>query len=96
MQSFPERMWNKVEYDLKDSQKAAGQLEDCPYSKGMKCVLNGRTFEYHFEGGMFHMLPQSYQFYHGLCLDNFLQVLLIVNQINQVLPFIYINWYYEV
>ena len=26
MQSLIEGMWNKVEYDLKDSQKAAGQL----------------------------------------------------------------------
>ena len=37
------------------------------------------------------MLPQSYEFSHGLCLDNFLQVLLIVNQIYWVPPFRYIN-----
>ena len=50
------------------------------------------TFKYHFEGDRFHMLPQSYKFYHGLGLNNFLQVLLICNQIDQVLPFIYTNW----
>ena len=84
-------MWNKVEYALKDSQKLAGQLEECSYSKGMKNVLNGRTFKYHFLEGRFHMLPQSYKFYHGLCLNNFLQVLSIGNQRDQVPPFRYIN-----
>ena len=44
MQSFLEGMWNKVEYALKDSRKSAGQLEECSYSKLMKCVLNGSTF----------------------------------------------------
>ena len=44
MQSLLEGMWNKVEYDLKDSQKAAGKLEECSYSKGMQSVLNGRNF----------------------------------------------------
>ena len=37
------------------------------------------------------MLPQSYTFYHGLCLNNLLQVLLICNQRDQVPPFRYIN-----
>ena len=29
MQSLLEVMWNKVEYDFRDSLKAAGQLEEC-------------------------------------------------------------------
>ena len=33
MQSLLEGKWNKVEYYLKYSQKAAGQLEECSYSK---------------------------------------------------------------
>ena len=37
------------------------------------------------------MLPQSYTFSHGLCLNNFLQVLLICNQRDQVTLFGYIN-----
>ena len=37
------------------------------------------------------MLPQSYTFSHGLCLNNFLRVLLICNQRDQVPPFRYIN-----
>ena len=37
------------------------------------------------------MLPQFYTFSHGLCLNNFLQVLLICNQRDQVPPFRYIN-----
>ena len=37
------------------------------------------------------MLPRTYNFYHGLCLNNFLQVLLTVNQIYQVPPLRYIN-----
>ena len=37
------------------------------------------------------MLPQSYNFSHGIFLNNFIQVLLIGNQIYQVLPFRYIN-----
>ena len=37
------------------------------------------------------MLPQSYTFSNGLCLNNFLQVFLIFNQRDQVTPFIYIN-----
>ena len=59
-------------------------------------MLNGRTFEYHFCGDMFHMLPQYYKFSHGLCLNNFLQVWLIGNQRYQVIPFRYINWADEV
>ena len=37
------------------------------------------------------MLPKSYTFSHGLCLNNFLQVLLICNQRDQVPLFRYIN-----
>ena len=37
------------------------------------------------------MFPQSYKSSHNLCLDNFLQVLSIGNQRDQVTPFIYIN-----
>ena len=37
------------------------------------------------------MLPQSYGFSHGLCLNNLLKVLLICNQRYQVPPFRYIN-----
>ena len=37
------------------------------------------------------MLPQSYEFSHGLCLNNFPKVWLIGNQIDQVPPFRYIN-----
>ena len=33
MQSLLEGMWNKIEYDLKDSQELAGQLEECSDSK---------------------------------------------------------------
>ena len=84
-------MWNKVEYDLKDSQKMVGQLYDCSYSKGIKIVLNGRNFKYHLRGDRFHMLRQAYKFYHGLCLNNLLQVLLIVIQRDHVPPLIYSN-----
>ena len=41
------------------------------------------------------MLPQSYKFSHGLCLNNFLQVWLIGNQRDQFTPFRYINQAYE-
>ena len=37
------------------------------------------------------MLPQSYTFSHGLCLNNLLQVWLIGNQIYQIPPFRCIN-----
>ena len=57
----------------------------------MQSVLNGRTIKYHFGCGRFHMLPQSYKFFQDLCLYNFLQVLLIGNQRDQVPPFRYIN-----
>ena len=33
-------MWNRVEYVLKDSKKAVGQLEVCSDSKEMQSVLN--------------------------------------------------------
>ena len=42
-------------------------------------------------GGRFHIITQSYTFSHGLCLNNFLQVLLIGNQRDQFTPFRYIN-----
>ena len=96
MQSLHGRIWNKVEYALKDSQKAAGQLEECSDSKVMQSLLNGRTFKYHFWWGRFHMLPQSYKFYNGFCLNICLQVLLIGNHIYQVNPFRYINQDYVV
>ena len=91
MQSLLEVMWNKLEHELKYSQKAADQLEEYSDSKGMQSVLNGRTFKYHFWGGRFHMLTNTYKFSHGLCLNNFSQLLLIVNQRYQVPPFRYIN-----
>ena len=71
--------------------KLAGQLEECYDSKGIQSVLNGMTFKYHFWGGRFHMLSQSYEVSHGLCLNDFPQVLLIGNQRYQVLLFRYIN-----
>ena len=37
------------------------------------------------------MLPQSYAFSHGICLNNFLQVLLMCNHRDKVPPFRYIN-----
>ena len=92
MQSFIEGMCNKIEYALKDSQKLAVQLEECSDSKGMQSVLNGRAFKYNVGRGRFHMLPQSYTFYHGLCLNNFLQVWLIINQRDKVPLFRYTNW----
>ena len=61
-----------------------GQLEECYDSKGMQSVFNGKNFKYCFGGGRFHMLPQSYEFSHGFCLNNFLQVWLIGNQRDQV------------
>ena len=57
----------------------------------MQSVLNGSTFKYLFGEGGFHMLPQSYNFSHGLFFDNFLQVWLIGNKRYQVNPFRYIN-----
>ena len=54
-------MWNKVEYDLNDSRRVAGQLEYCSDSKGMESVLNGRTFRYNFWGSRFNMLHHSYK-----------------------------------
>ena len=47
--------------------------------------------KYNFWVGRFHMLPQYYTFSHGLCLNDFLQVLLTCNQRDQVPPFRYIN-----
>ena len=74
MQSLLERIWNKVDYALKDSQKLVGHIEECSNSKVMQIGLNGRTFKYHFWRERFHMLPQSYTFSHRLCFNNFLQV----------------------
>ena len=85
-----EGMWNKVEHALKDSRKTAGQLEECSDSRGIKIVLNGRTFKYQFWGGRFHILPHSYNFPHCIYLNNLLQVWLIVNQRDQVPKFRYI------
>ena len=68
----------------------AGQLEDCSDSRVVQSGLNGRTFKYHFWGGRFYMLPQSYEFSHSLCLNTFLQVWLIDNQRDNVPPFRYI------
>ena len=59
-------------------------------------MLNGRTFKYHFWGGRFHILPQSYKLSHGLCLNNPPQVLLLGNQRYQVPLFRYIIWDDEV
>ena len=73
-------MWNKIEYDLRDSQEAAGQSEEFYDSKGIQSMLNGKNFKYHLWGGRFHVLPQYYKFFHRLFLNNPLQVLLIVNQ----------------
>ena len=42
------------------------------------------------------MIPQSYGFSHGLCLNNFLQLWFMCNQRDQILPFRYINQDYEV
>ena len=42
------------------------------------------------------MLPQSYKFTRGLCLNNVLKVWFIGNQRYQVNPFRYINWADEV
>ena len=42
-------------------------------------------------GGRFHLLPQFYKIFHGLCLNNFLQVWLLGNQRYPVTPFRYIN-----
>ena len=42
-------------------------------------------------GGRFHMLPGSYTFSHGLCLNNFFQFWFIGNQIYEAPLFRYIN-----
>ena len=91
MQSMIELMWNKIEYDLKDSPKMAGQLEEFSNSKVMKSVLNGRTFKYNFGGDRFNMLSKSYEFSHSICLDYFLRSLLIGIQRYQVPLFRYNN-----
>ena len=84
MQSLLEGMCNKAEYGLKDSRKAAGQLKEFSNSKVMLNVLNRSNFIYHFCGGKFHMLPQSYKFSLGHCLNNSPQIWLKVNQRDQV------------
>ena len=70
MKQLLELTWNRVEYALKDSQKEAGQLEECYDSKGMQSLLNGRTFIYHCWGSRFNMLSQSYNSSQGLCSNN--------------------------
>ena len=45
IQKLFEGMWNKIKYALKDSQKLAGQLEECYDSKGIQSVLIGRAFK---------------------------------------------------
>ena len=57
----------------------------------MKFLLNGINFKYHLGGGRFHIIPQYYKFYLGLCMKIFPQVLLIGNQRYQVPLFRYIN-----
>ena len=54
-------IWNKADYAPKDSQKMEGKFEESSYSKVIQSVLNGRTFKYHFGGGRFYMLLQSYR-----------------------------------
>ena len=63
---------------------------------GQKQLKKKISFTYNFWVSRFHMLPQSYTFSHGLCLNNFLQVLLLCNKIDQVTPLRYINWADEV
>ena len=48
MQSLLETMWNKLEYALRDSQKAAGHFEDFSDLKLIQSVFNGRNFKYPF------------------------------------------------
>ena len=96
MQSVLEGMCNKVEYGSKYPQKMAGQLEECSDSKRMQIVLNGRTCKYNFGGIRFHMILQSCEFSHGLCLNNFLPIWFIGNQIDHAPLFRYINLYNEV
>ena len=43
MQLLLEEIYNKVEYDLKDPKKSAGQLKECSDSKVVQSVFNGRT-----------------------------------------------------
>ena len=56
-----------------------------------KQLKKKRTFIYNFWGRGFNMLPNSYTFSHGVCLNIFLQVWLIGNQRYQVNQFRYIN-----
>ena len=91
-----EVLWNKIEYALKDSQNVAGQLEEYSYSKGMQSALNGRTLNIIFWVGKFHMPPQYYKFSHVLCLNDFLHVLLLSNQRDQIPLLRYLNRGYEV
>ena len=86
-----ERMWDQIEYILKDSPKAARQFEDCSDSKVIQSILNERTFKYHYGVGRFHMLPHSYTFADGFSLNNLLQVWVMGNQRYCVHPSRYIN-----
>ena len=67
-------MRNKVEYDLKGSQKLAVQLEECSDSKVMQSVMNGGNFKCHFWGGRFHMLPQYYKVFSQPLFEYFLPI----------------------
>ena len=58
----------------------------------MQSVLNGRTLKYHFGVGRFYIFPRAYKISPGLCLNNFLQVLLIGNQIDQATLLRCMNW----
>ena len=71
--------------------KSGRSIQRLFWLKGMKTVLNGRTFKYQFGEDRFHMLPQSYKVSHGLCLNSFPQVWLISNQRYHVPLFRYIN-----
>ena len=84
-------MINMLEYTLKDLSKKAVQFEDCSNSKENQSILNERTFKYHFGVGRLHILPRSYTFVHGFCLNILLQVWLIGNQRYQVSSYRYIN-----
>ena len=58
---------------------------------GAKYVEENRHLKHRFWGGRFYILSHSYKFSHGLCLNNFFQVLLKGNERDQVPPFRYIN-----
>ena len=63
---------------------------------GAKYVEENRHLKHRFWGGRFYILSHSYKFSHGLCLNNFFQILLKGNERDQVPSFRYINRYDEV